>query len=129
MTRQMTAVAASTMLDEFESDMARELGLDVLHIAPADLPSELFSGRFADLLRGTQIEAGRYIGPRFFALARARPTTETRPGGTLEYRTPAGFRFRTNLESRFLPPEPTLRGFDPPRTSVFGVLILREWRF
>ncbi len=129
MTQQMTAIAAGTMLDEFESEMAREFGLDVLHIAPADLPSELFSGRFGDLLRGTQIEAGRYIGPRFFALVRARPTTETRPGATLEYWTPAGFRFTTSVEPRYMAPEPTLRGFDPTRTSVFGGFIRREWRF
>jgi autotransporter translocation and assembly factor TamB len=128
-TFQMAALAANMMLDQFESEMARELGLDVLHIAPADLPGELFTGRFADLLRGTQIEAGRYIGPRFFAAVRARPTTETWPGGILEYSTPTGYRWNVTLDPRFLPPTPTLREVDPERTNVFGALLFREWRF
>jgi translocation and assembly module TamB len=128
-TVQMTALAANMALDEFESDMARELGLDVLHIAPADLPSELFTGRFADLLRGTEVEAGRYIGSRLFASVRTRLTTETRPGATVEYSTPRGYRFTTSLDPRFLPPEPTLREVDPDRASVFGAFVFREWRF
>jgi translocation and assembly module TamB len=128
-TVQMTALAANMALDEFESEMARELGLDVLHIAPADLPSELFTGRFADLLRGTEVEAGRYIGSRLFASVRTRLTTETRPGATVEYSTPRGYRFTTSLDPRFLPPAPTLREVDPDRTSVFGALVFREWRF
>jgi hypothetical protein len=128
-TFQMAALAANTLLDQFESEMARELGLDVLHIAPADLPGELFTGRFADLLRGTEIEAGRYIGPRFFAAVRARPTMETWPGGILEYSTPRGYRWNVTLDPRFLPPTPTLRDVDPERTSVFGALMFREWRF
>jgi translocation and assembly module TamB len=128
-TIQMTALAANTMLDQFESEMARELGLDVLHIAPADLPAELFSGRFGDLLRGTEVEAGRYIGPRLFAGLRTRLTTETRPGATVEYSTPAGFRWTTSIEPRFLPREPTLRDIAPERASVFGAFMFREWRF
>jgi translocation and assembly module TamB len=128
-TVQMTALAANMALDEFESEMARELGLDVLHIAPADLPSELFTGRFADLLRGTEVEAGRYIGSRLFASLRTRLTTETRPGATVEYSTPRGYRFTTSLDPRFLPPEPTLREVDPDRASVFGAFVFREWRF
>jgi hypothetical protein len=103
--------------------------LDVLHIAPADLPSELFTGRFADLLRGTEVEAGRYIGPRLFASLRTRLTTETRPGATVEYSTPRGYRFTTSLDPRFLPPEPTLREVEPDRASVFGAFVFREWRF
>jgi translocation and assembly module TamB len=128
-TIQMTAIAANTLLDELESEMARELGLDVVHIAPADLPAELFEGRFGDLLRGTEIELGRYIGPRLFAAVRARPTFEARPGGIVEYSTPAGFRWTLSLESRFLPPEPTLRRVDPERTEVIGAFMFREWRF
>jgi translocation and assembly module TamB len=128
-TMQMTALAANTLLDQFESEMARELGLDVLHIAPADLPAELFSGRFTDLFRGTEVEAGRYIGPRLFAAVRTRLTTEARPGATVEYTTPAGYRWTTSLDSRFLPPRPTLREVDPERVSVFGAFLFREWRF
>ncbi len=128
-TQQMAAVAANTMLDEFESELARELGLDILHISPADLPTELFTGQFGDLVRGTEIEAGLYIGPRLFAAVRARPTTETRPGATVEYTTPGGFRFTTSMDPRYLPATPTLRIVEPERTSVFSAFVAREWRF
>jgi translocation and assembly module TamB len=127
--RQLGAVAANTLLKEFESDAARALGLDVFHITPADLPAELFTGRFDDLLRGTRIEAGSYIGRRLFAAGHARPTLETRPGARVEYRSPGGFIWRTSWEPRFLPAEPTLQDRDPDRTSVFGVFLRREWRF
>jgi translocation and assembly module TamB len=128
-TMQMAALAANTMLDELESEMARQLGLDVLHISPADLPAELFTGQFEDLIRGTEVEAGLYIGPRLFAAIRARPTTESRPGATLEYSTPAGYRWTTTLDPRFLPGPPTLREVEPQRASVFGAFVWREWRF
>jgi translocation and assembly module TamB len=128
-TMQMSALAANTLLDEFESDMARELGLDVLNISPADLPTELFTGRFEDLLRGTEIEAGRYLGPRFFTAVQFRPTTQVRPGATVEYSTPAGYRWTTSFVPRFLSSEPTLRESEPLRASIFGVFMFREWRF
>jgi translocation and assembly module TamB len=128
-TMQMAALAANTLLDQFESEMARELGLDVLHIAPADLPAELFEGSIGDLLRGTEVEAGRYIGPRLFASVRTRFTTETRPGATVEYSTPNGFRWTGNFQPRFMPREPTLRDVEPDRASVFGAFMFREWRF
>jgi translocation and assembly module TamB len=128
-TQQMAAVAVDLLLTEFEREMARELGLDVFHVAPADLPSELFTGRFTDVLRGTEIEAGRYIGRRLFASVRLRPTFETRPGALVEYRTRRGLRVLTSIEPRFLSPVPTLDEVDPIRTSVLGAFIFREWRF
>jgi translocation and assembly module TamB len=128
-TRQLGGMAAHIVLNEFEADAARALGLDVLHITPADLPAELFTGRFEDLLRGTRIEAGSYIGRRLFAAGHARPTLETRPGARLEYRTANGFRWLTSWEPRYLPAEPTLQDVEPERTSVFGIFLRREWRF
>jgi translocation and assembly module TamB len=127
--QQLGAVAANAILQEFERDAARSLGLDVFHITPADLPAELFTGRFEDLLRGTRVEAGAYISPRVFAAGHARPTFETRPGARLEYRTPVGFDLVTSWEPRFLTPVPTLTEVTPGRTSVFGTFLRREWRF
>ncbi|CAN5820832.1 hypothetical protein BH23GEM3_BH23GEM3_09690 [soil metagenome] len=128
--RQLTAVAMGTLVDAVESEAMRSLGLDVFHIAPADLPAELWTGRFVDVLRGTEIEAGRYMTPRLFLAGHARPTFEARPGARVEYRTPGGFQWRATWEPRFLAAEPTLeRDQELQSTSVFGAFLIREWRF
>jgi hypothetical protein len=126
---QLAGAAMTALLDEFESEMARELGLDVLHISPADVPAELFTGGFADMLRGTEVEAGRYVLPRLFAAVSLRPALETAPGVQLEYRGPRGLRWNLAWEPRFLPPEPTLREQELDRTRVLGAFLWREWRF
>ncbi|CAN5437964.1 hypothetical protein BH24GEM3_BH24GEM3_15100 [soil metagenome] len=130
-TQQLAAVAVNAVVKQFESDAARQLGLDVFNIAPADLPAEIVSGRtdFGNVLRGTGIEGGRYVTPRLFVAGHARPTFVL-PGARLVYRTPNGFRWITSLEPRFLPREPTLADQGAPAaTSVFGAFLLREWRF
>jgi translocation and assembly module TamB len=129
-TQQLAAVAVNTLVTEFERDAARSLGLDVLHISPADLPAEIARGRFdfANALRGTEIEIGTYIGARLFLAGQARPTL-IRPGARVEYRSPGGFVWTTAWEPRFLPPTPTLTPVDPERTSVLGAFLHREWRF
>lgn len=129
-TQQLATVAVNALVDEFESDAARSLGLDVLNISPAPLPAEIASGRFdvVTVLRGTEIEAGSYLSPRLFAATQLRPTLIT-PGARLEYRTPQGFRWTVGWEPRFLPSVPSLAEREPQRATVFGSFLLREWRF
>jgi translocation and assembly module TamB len=127
-TQQLAAVAVDQAVRGLERDAARNLGLDVVRIRPADLPAELFTGRFGDVLRGTEVEVGRYIGPRFFAAGQIRPTF-AQPGVRTEYRTPQGFIWTIGWQPRFLPSEPTLADQEPSRGSVFGSFLFREWRF
>jgi autotransporter translocation and assembly factor TamB len=127
-TQQLAAVALESAVKEVEAGAMRDLGLDVFRITPADLPSELFTGRYTDVLQGTEIEAGRYISPRLFVAAQAR-TGLNRPGLRAEYWTPSGFQWRASWQPRFLPMEPTLTGDEPRRGGVFGAFLFREWRF
>jgi hypothetical protein len=113
---------------ELEMGAMRDLGLDVFRVTPADLPSELFTGRYSDVLRGTEVEAGRYISPRLFVAAQARAGLN-RPGIRMEYWTPRGFQVRASWQPRFLPTEPTLLDDDPRSGGVFGAFLFREWRF
>jgi hypothetical protein len=81
------------------------------------------------ILKGTEIEIGKYLTPRAFVSVQARPTL-VRPGLHFEYRTPAGFRWTTTYEPRLLPRDPTLAIAQDPRfIAVFGAFLLKEWRF
>jgi translocation and assembly module TamB len=127
-TQQLAAVAVEAVVNEIEQEAMRELRLDVFRITPAPLPPEMFTGGYADVLRGTEIEAGRYISPRLFFAAQARAGLN-RPGVRMEYRLPSGFQWLASWQPRFLPREPTLTEQDVRRSSVFGAFLLREWRF
>jgi hypothetical protein len=127
-TQQFATVGIEAMLKELETETARELGLDVLHIQPADTPSEIFTGRALDVLRGTEIQAGRYVTSSLFVSAQARPTF-VHPGARMEYQTDDGYVWRASWRPRFLPSAPSLAPVDPDRASVLGVFLSREWRF
>jgi len=127
-TQQFATVGIEAMLKELEAETARELGLDVLHIQPADTPSEIFTGRALDVLRGTEVQAGRYVTSSLFVSAQARPTF-VHPGARMEYQTDDGYVWRASWRPRFLPSAPSLAPVDPDRASVLGVFLSREWRF
>jgi translocation and assembly module TamB len=126
--QQLAAVALQAAVNEIESEAMRELRLDVFRITPADLPAEMFTGSYIDVLRGTEIEAGRYISPRLFVAGQVRAGLN-RPGIRMEYWTPQGFQWHAAWQPRFLPREPTLTDQDPRRAGVFGTFLFREWRF
>jgi len=127
-TQQFATVALDAVVEELERETARALGLDVLHIQPTDAPAEIFTGRVGDVLRGTEVQAGRYVTPRLFVSGQARPTF-VHPGAVVEYRTGEGYTFRSSWRPRFLPAVPTLAREPPDRASVLGLIIFREWRF
>ncbi len=127
-TQQFAAVGMEALVNELETETARALSLDVLHIQPADAPSEIFTGRALDVLRGTEVQAGRYVTPRLFLSGQARPTF-VHPGARVEYETDGGYLWRTSWRPRFLPAVPTLAEESPDRASVFSSFLFREWRF
>lgn len=128
-TRQLAAIALGTLTDEFEETAARSLGADVLNITPADIPAEVSLNGVAGVLRGTQVEAGKYVDARTFVGIQVRPTFVA-PGARIQYRAPMGLQWQMSLEPRFLLREPTLSTNQTPRaTSVFGMFVLGDWRF
>jgi translocation and assembly module TamB len=124
-TRQLAGIALDGVIDELESDAARQVGVDVFRITPADLPPELAFGGFDNVLLGTEVEVGKYFARRWFVAGQARPTF-VRPGARVEYVTARGFRWTLSYEPRFLPREPS---FDPaaeePRTRGTIGMFLR----
>lgn len=127
-TQQLAAVALGALVSDFEQDAARSLGLDLLRITPADLPADIFTGSYIDVLRGTHIEAGSYVIPDIFVSAEFRPTF-VQPGLRLEYRFGPGYQATTTWRARYLPNAPTLISREPETAGVLGVFLSREWRF
>ncbi len=127
-TQQFTAMALESMSSGLEAELSRDLGLDVVRITPAHLSADVFTGGYLDVLRGTEIELGRYMGSRMFVAAQARPVRAL-PGVRLEYRTRRDFEWSATWRSRFVPSLPTLRQREANSVGVFGSFLFKEWRF
>lgn len=128
-TRQLAGVAMGALVEEVESDLIEVTAADVLNIRPAELPPGLSLGAVGTILRGTQIEIGKYLDRNTFFVMDIRPTLAI-PGATLERRFGTSLRLRTSLETRFLPQRPSLTaGLRPQTQAVFGALLLwtRGW--
>jgi translocation and assembly module TamB len=127
-TQQLGTIALNALVNDFEADLMRQLRLDLFRITPADLPPDMFTGRYIDVLRATEIEAGRYVSPRLFVAGQVVGGL-VRPGIRVEYTTPFGVQWLTSWQARWLPTEPTLTEQDPRRAGVLGSFLRREWRF
>ncbi|HUQ20694.1 MAG TPA: translocation/assembly module TamB domain-containing protein, partial [Gemmatimonadaceae bacterium] len=127
-TQQLAGVALGVIADQAAGEAARSIGADVFNITPADVQTDV--GGF---LRGTEIEFGKYIKSHTFLGIQVRPDPEAlkRPGLYLQHRFGGlrGYRLETSFEPRYLLREPSLALQQPTTTSVFGLFLIREWRF
>jgi translocation and assembly module TamB len=126
-TQRMAAVALGVMADEMEGEAAKGIGADVFNITPSDVPTEL--GAVGSFLRGTRVEAGKYMSPYFFLALQTQLHLKSWPGMRAQYRTPAGWRYEASVETRYLLQPPTLGVQNFPGVTSFGAFIIREWRF
>jgi len=126
--RQLAGVALGVFTDQLAGEAARSLGVDVFAITPADVQTDV--GNF---LRATQVEFGRYIKSHTFVAAQTRldPAALGRPGLQLQHRFGGlrGYSFEASVETRYLLNEPTLAPQTVSTTSVFGLFLIRNWRF
>ncbi len=136
---RLAGVALGVALDEVKGSAARSLGVDVFNITPGDIPFSQGSG-FDSFLKGTEIEAGRYLNPNTFVSVIATPgilacgrrqenSSCNILGASFVQRTSKGLRFEATLSPRYIPDAPTLAGQKYGGTSQFGAFIIREWRF
>ena len=139
---RLAGVALGVMLDEIKGPAARSLGFDVFNVTPGDIPLSQNQGGFDQFLKGTEVEAGRYITPDTFFSFTATPgliscaggrgranSSCATPGLSLMQRTAKGYRFETNFSPRYIPNSPTLAGQTYQASAQFGLFIIREWRF
>jgi translocation and assembly module TamB len=127
-TQQLAGVALGVMADQAAGEAARSLGADVFNITPADVQTDI-----GGLLRGTEVEFGKYIKSHTFVSLKLRPDPQAlkRPGILLQHRFGGlrGYSLETSFEPRFILSEPTLALQQPITTSVLGMFLIREWRF
>jgi translocation and assembly module TamB len=120
---------------ELEGEFSRSLGADVFNITPApDVPVELASGNFGalgPLLRGTQIEYGKYFQTQTFVGLNSVLQFNTVPGFRIEhrFRRNPGLSIESTLQPRFFLPEPSLSEQKIRETKSFGLFMVRRWRF
>jgi translocation and assembly module TamB len=125
-TRQMASIALGAFFDQARSSLAATTRADVLNITPADLPAELSVGSVQTLLRGTEIELGKYLDRHTFLLGRIRPSLVV-PGASIERRLNERLSVRALVETRYLSRPPSLSaGLEPRTIQLMGALL--RWR-
>lgn len=130
--QQIASLAVGASVDQAVAGIERRgtgAGLDVFRVHAGELPAEAaFEGYFQNIVRGTEIEAGKYVADRFFVAARGR--TSTYPGLSVEYRTPIGLTWRGTWEPRYLPVEPSLATPEnAAQVRSLGLFLLWSRRF
>ena len=128
-------------LNEIKGNAARSLGFDVFNITPGGFTFSNGQTGFDQFLRGTEVEAGKYISPTTFvsgvitpgSFACRRGTSTNSacapPGFTLVHRTNKGYRLETSYTPRYFLDPPTLQGQTATGGGQFGAFLIREWRF
>ena len=126
-TRQLATLGVGALVDKLRADLATATRADILNITPAQLPADVSLGGLDVLLRGTEIEFGRYLNNRTFLLGRVRPSL-TVPGASLEHRIGDRLSARGSVETRLQATPPSLsRGLTPRNLQVLGALL--TWTF
>ncbi|HEX5580543.1 MAG TPA: translocation/assembly module TamB domain-containing protein, partial [Gemmatimonadaceae bacterium] len=135
--QRLGAIALGAAVDQLERETTRSLHVDVVNITPAEVSLDVLDpfSNFDALVRGTEIELGRYFSERTFGSFVFRPSMfagrgndSAVPGIRLQYRFRPGFRLDTTFEGRYLAQEPTLeQRIQTQSTGVFGLFLIREW--
>lgn len=138
---RLAGIALGVSLDEIKGSAARSLGVDVFNITPGDIPVSQSQGGFNQFLKGTEIEAGRYVNPSTFVSVittpgifacgggRSQNSSCTILGASFTQRTSKGYRFEVTLSPRYLLDPPTLVGQTYRSSAQLGAFVIREWRF
>ncbi|CAA9315286.1 MAG: hypothetical protein AVDCRST_MAG11-1736 [uncultured Gemmatimonadaceae bacterium] len=130
---QFTGVALGVLVDQFEKSVARSLRADVLNVTTGDVPLTANASGVQNLLYSTEIEYGRYLNNRSFlgVVARPDPATFATTGIGLryQYRVGNGYQLETTYQPRYQLDPPTLALQQPRALPVFGLFLIREWRF
>jgi hypothetical protein len=125
--QMLGSMAIDAIADKSTDDLTRITKADVVNITPGELPPDLSMGGFETLLKGTEIEIGRYLDRQTFLMARVR-TTLVIPGATFERRLSERFRWRATFDTRFLQETPSLStGIEPRTIQVIGSMF--AWTF
>jgi translocation and assembly module TamB len=122
--RQMASIAIGALVDQARADLAASTRADVLNITPAEMPADFSLGSLQTLLKGTDIEIGKYTDRHTFVLGRVRPSL-TIPGASVERRIGQKYTLRGIFETRLQAERPSLSAeLRPKNVQVLGALFL-----
>jgi len=125
-TRQLASIGIGALVDQVRADLAAFTRADILNITPAPIAADVTLGALETVLRGTDIEIGRYLDDRTFLLGHVRPSL-TVPGASVERRLSDRLTAQASLETRLQSSTPSLGSGQKPRAlQVLGALL--TWR-
>jgi translocation and assembly module TamB len=128
--QRLVGMALGVAVDELEGETARALGADVLNITPADDYTEVTRGKVGAFFEATELEVGKYFDTDTFGSIQTRLSTRTPPGLRLQRRLFTDYRIEGSFEPRLQLRSPSLSDASAlPTFSVFGLFLIREWKF
>jgi translocation and assembly module TamB len=134
--QQLASVAIGTFTESLQGDLARSLDADVFNITNnSNTPIQFTQSGASNFLASTRVEFGKYWDRETYVAVQASPLSWTiSPPGALVQRR---FGQRTSMLATFQPyfllqqptltPLSTTSGIRP--TPVFGLFLLRDWRW
>ena len=121
--KQLASIALGALVEAAEQDLAKSTRADVLNITPATLPADMSLGAFETVLRGTEVEIGKYADRHTFVLGRVRLSLNI-PGAQVDRRIGQRFAVRGIFETRYFQQQPSLSaGLEPKAVQVLGTLL------
>jgi autotransporter translocation and assembly factor TamB len=133
---RLATLALGTVTQDLQGNVARSLNADVFNISTGDVPVSATSsaGGAEEFLQDVQFEFGKYVTPSTYIALRASAYNwnAAPPGGTIETRIGRRMTLQALYQPLYLLNQPSLdistnNPVNP--TKVFGLFLLRDWRF
>jgi autotransporter translocation and assembly factor TamB len=129
---KLATLAIGSATQQFQGDIARTLDADVFNITTGDTPVGAFNNGTVDqFLYGTQFEFGKYFTPTTYVAVQARASNwgQAPPGAVIQSRVATGLTIEAAYQPIFLLQVPTLTTNAVNPTKVFGLFVVKDWRF
>jgi translocation and assembly module TamB len=129
---KLATLALGTATQQFQGDIARTLDADVFNITTGDTPiSTTANATVTQFLYGTQFEFGKYFTPTTYVAFQARASNwgQAPPGAVVQKRVATGLTLEAAYQPIFLLQVPTLTTNTVNPTKVFGLFVIKDWRF
>jgi translocation and assembly module TamB len=129
---KLATLAIGTATQQFQGDLARTLDADVFNITTGDTPVNTFNNATVNqFLYGTQFEFGKYFTPGMYVAFQARASNwgQAPPGAVVQTRVAPGLTLEAAYQPIFLLQVPSLTTNQINPTKVFGLFVVKDWRF
>jgi translocation and assembly module TamB len=129
---KLATLALGTATQQFQGDFARILNADVFNITTGDTPISTFNNATVNqFLYGTEFEFGKYFTPNMYVAFQARASNwgQAPPGAVVQTRVAKNLTLEAAYQPIFLLQVPSLTTNQVNPTKVFGLFVIKDWRF